>query len=163
MTKPAVENVVRWMLAAWTLGASSFASPTVVHGHWGGNRPHQHDRAITFRVISHSFAPEALQDGHEGGTYLSAADVHQHGRLLLLGAVKYLPMPSEPSGPHDKSPCGWETIIAVSAAQGVRTWSKGLAVDHSGLASLADLSVGCICQSKQHEILVRRCPVFSSV
>ena len=81
---------------------------------------------------------------------LSAVDFHRHGCLVLLGAVTYQPMSGESTNSHEKSPIGWETI-AISAAQGVRTLSKGLAVDHSGLVALTILSISCICESKQCE------------
>ena len=153
MKKLAVENALRWVLAAWTLAASVFVAPTVAHDHPGGCRSHQHDPADCVPDgLSQSFTPEALQNGREGGTCLLAADFHRHGYFLLLGAVKYLPMPSEPASPHSKSPCGWETILVVSSARGLRACSNGVAGDHLQLASPADLSVDCICQSGQHEI-----------
>ena len=154
MNKPVVENALRWMLAAWTLGASSFVAPTVVHSHTGGLRSHRHDLADGAPDgLVRSFLPEALRNGYEGRTCLSAADIHQHGRFLLLGAVKYLPMPSEPVSPHSKSLCGWETILVVSSAQGLRACSNGVAGDHLQSASLAALSVECTCQSGQQEII----------
>ena len=162
MKNVSVENALRWMLAAWMLLATSVTSSTFVHGHSGGNLSHQHDKSDC--TLSHSFAPAAFHDGHDSDVSLSAVDVHRHGCLVLLGAITYQPMPGEPSGSHEKSPSGWETIVAVSAAQGVRTLSKSLAVDHSGLASLAVFSIGCICESKQHETLCAgACPGLSSV
>jgi hypothetical protein len=153
MKKLAVENALRWVLAAWTLAASVFVAPTVAHGHPGGHRSHQHDPADCVADGQwESFTPKALQDGHEGETCLSAADFHRHGYFLLLGAVKYLPIPSEPVSPHSKSLCGWETILVVSSAQGSRASSNGVAGNHSELASLADLSVDCIWQAGQHEM-----------
>jgi len=119
----------------------------------GGVGSHQHDPAdgVPDR-LSQSHTPDAPQNGHEGGTCLPVADFHQHGCFLLLGAVKCLPMPSEPVSPHSKSPCSWETILVVSSPQGLRACSNGVAGDHLQLASLADRSVECICQSGQHEI-----------
>jgi hypothetical protein len=151
MKNASVENGVRWMLAAWMLLATSVTVPTFVHSHSGGNLSHQHDDSVCDR--SHSLAPAALRDCHDGTISLSAVDVHHHGGLALLGAVTHQPMPGEPSGSHEKSPSGLETIVGVSAAQGIRTLTKGLAVDHSGLASSAAYSIGCICESKPHETL----------
>jgi hypothetical protein len=152
MNRPAVENALRWMLAAWTLGASVFVAPTVVHGHVGGRRSHQHHPADCVPDgLSQSFLPEAPRNGYEGRTCLSAADFHRHRSFSLLEAVKYVPMPSEPVSPHGKSPCGWETIPVVSSARGLRACSHGVAGDHLQLASPADLSVECICQSGQHK------------
>jgi len=151
MKNVSVENALRWMLAVWMLLATSVVSSTFVHGHHGGNGTHQHDRfdhAIPWSSVSAVF-----HDDHDGGTSLSAVDVHRHHHhrcLALFGAITCVPMPGEPSGSHETSPSGWEAIVAISAAQGVRTLS-GLTVDHSGLASLAVFSIGCICESKQHE------------
>ena len=116
--------------------ATSVTSSTYVHGHSGGNLSHQHDKSDC--TPSRSFAPAAFCGGYNNDMSLSAVDIHRHGCLMLLGAIAHQPMPGEPSHSHEKSPSGWETI-AVSAAQGVRTLSKGLAVDNSGLASLAVL------------------------
>jgi hypothetical protein len=150
MRNVSVENALRWMLAASMLLTASVASSTFVHGHSGGNLSHQHDSSEC--AHSHSFVPTAFHDSHDGDVSLSAVDVHRHGGFMLLEAITYQPMPGEPSGSHEKSPSHCE-MIAVSAAQGVRTVSKSLAVDHSGLASLAVVSIGCICESKQHETL----------
>ena len=150
MQNVSVENGVRWMLAAWMLLATSVTVPTFVHSHSGGNLSHQHDNSVCER--SHSLASAALRDCHDGTISLSAVDVHRHGGLALLGAITHQPMPGEPSGSHEKSPNGWETIV-ISTAQGVRTLTKGLAVDRSGLASSTVFSMGCICESKQHETL----------
>jgi hypothetical protein len=153
MNRSAVKNALRWMLAAWTLAASVFASSTVAHSHPGGCRSHQHDTAgCVPDGLSHSFTPEALPIGHESGARLLAADFHQHPCLLLPGAVKYLPMPSEPAGPHSNSPWGWETILVVSSAQGLRACSSGVAEDYLQLASLADRLMECTRQSGQHKI-----------
>jgi hypothetical protein len=138
------------MLAAWMLLATSVTSSAYVHGHSGGNLSHQHDSSDC--TLPRSFAPAAFYGGNNNDMSLSAVDTHRHGCLMLLGAITYQPMPGESSGSHEKSPCSWETIV-VSAVQGVRTLSKGLSVDHSGLASLAVLSIGCISESKQHETL----------
>jgi hypothetical protein len=155
MKRRTVEIALRWMLAAWTLGASAFVTPTVAHAHPGGYSPHQHDSADCVPDgLSPSFTPEAPKKGYEGRTCLSAADFHHHGCFLLLGAVGYLPTPSEPVGPHGQLPCGWETILVVSSAQGLRACSNGVAADHLKLASLADISMECICQSGQDAIPV---------
>src|SRR3990170_5269911 len=125
MEKPSVEDALRWMLAAWTLWASVFASPTVVHSHSEGGRPHQHDRSdCPVNGLSHSALPAAGQGDCDRGMSLSATESHRHGFILLLG-VEYLPISGEPTGPQGKSLCGWETIIAVSAAQGIRAHSNG--------------------------------------
>jgi hypothetical protein len=150
MKNTLVENALRWMLAAWMLLATSVTYSAFVHGHSGGDLSHQHDKSDC--TLSHSSAPAAFLGGYDNDVGLSAVDAHRHGCLMLLGAITYHPMPGEPSGSHEKSPSGWETI-AVSAAQGVRTLSKGLAVDHSGPASLAVSSISCICESKQRETL----------
>ena len=150
MKNASVKNVFRWMLAAWMLLATSVTSSTYVHGHNGGNLSHRHDKSDC--TLSRSFTPAAFYGGYNNDVSLSAVDIHRHGCLAVLGAITHQPMPGEPSGSHEKSPSGWETIV-VSAAQGVRTLSKGLAVDHSGPTSLAVLSISCICESKQHENL----------
>jgi hypothetical protein len=147
MRNASVENALRWMLAAWMLLATSVTSSTYVHGHSGGKTAHQHDGADC--TLSRSFVPTTFHDGHDGDVSLSAMDVHRHGCLVLLGAITYQPMSGEPSDPHQKSPCDWDTIVAVSAAQGVRTLSKSLAVDHSGLAAPTVLAIGCVCEAKQ--------------
>lgn len=155
MNKSAVENVLRWMLAAWTLLATTFAFPTFAHSHFDGDRPHGHDRSDCVSAdLPQPSRPGDDQGGYHGGMSLSGADFHEHRCLLLLGAVEYLPITSEPGSSHQKSPCGWETIIAVSAAQGIRACSNGLAVDHLQLASLANRSVDSICPSGQNEIPV---------
>jgi hypothetical protein len=151
MKNVSVENGLRWMLAALMLLATSVTSSTYVHGHSGGNLSHQHDKSGC--TLSRSFAPVAFLGGYNNDVSLSAVDVHRHGCLMLLGTITYQPMSGEPCCSHEKSPSGREMIVTVSAAQGVRTWSKGLTVDHSGLASLAVFSIGCICESKQHETL----------
>jgi hypothetical protein len=151
MKNVSVENALRWMLAAWMLLATSITSSTYVHGHNGGNFAHQHDRFDY--AISYPSVPAAFQDGHDNDLSLSTVDVHGHRCLGLLGTITCLPMPGEPTDSHGKSPIDWETIVAVSATQGARTLVKNLAVDHSGLASLAVFSISCICESKQHETL----------
>jgi len=154
MKKLAVANAMRWMLAAWTLWASSFASPNILHEHPGGGNPHQHDEAdLLSNTHAHSIAHEAVASGCESGGFFSAADLHQHRYLLLLGAVKYLPMPTEPVGRHGDSPCGGETtIVAVSTAPGLRACSNGGVAGHFGLVPLANLAVGCICPSGRREV-----------
>jgi hypothetical protein len=150
MKNVSVENALRWMLAAWMLLATSVTSSTFVHGHSDGNFSHQHDKSDC--TFSRSFAPTAFHDSHNSDVSLSAVDIHRHGYLMLLGAIAHQPVSGEPSGSHEKSPSHCE-MIAVSAAQGVRTLSKNLTVDHSGVACLTVVSIGCICESKQHETL----------
>jgi hypothetical protein len=151
MKNTTVENTLRSLLAAWMLLATSVTSSTFVHGHCGGNLPHQYDKSVC--TLSRSFVPTAFHDGHDNDMSLSAADVHRHRCLILLGAITYQPMPGEPTGSHGKSSSGWETIVAVSAVQSVRTLSKGVALDHCWLESFANLSVGCISPAKQRETL----------
>lgn len=145
----AVENALRWMLAAWMLLATTFPSSTLSHSHFEGDDHHEHGPSD---CISVAFVPGADRGGHHGEMSLAGADHHRHRFLLLLETVEHLPMPSEPASSQEKSPCGWDTIIAVSAAPGIRGHSHGLAVDHSRVASLANRSADCICQSGQREI-----------
>jgi hypothetical protein len=153
MKNRSVENPLRWMLAAWSLLATMLGSSAFVHSHSGGDQPHRHARSAWVpNAPSHPFVPGAAQGSYEGGLCLSAADFHRHGRILLLGAIKYLPTPGEPAIPHGKSPCDWDTIIAVSAAQRTRACSNGVAVGHCELGSLADFCVGCVCPTGQQEI-----------
>jgi hypothetical protein len=151
MKHRSLEYAVRWMLAAWMLLATSITSSAVEHSHSGGYILHQHGDADSTLLCSS--ARGAFHDGHDGDASLSAPVFHRHGGLALLGAVIYLPMPDDSTGAHGNSPSNWETVLAVSTVQSVRTLSKSLAIDHSGLASLAVFSVGCICESKQHEVL----------
>jgi hypothetical protein len=151
MKNVSVKNAFRWILAAWMLLVTSIASLTFVHGHQGGNLSHQHDRSDC--TLSRSFVPTALPGGQDGNMSLSAVEVHRHGCLMLLDAVIYHPVPGEPNGSHGTSPNGLETIVAVSVAQGVRAFSKVVNVDHSGLASLAGVSIDCVCESKQPKSL----------
>jgi hypothetical protein len=148
MKNVSVKNGVRWVLAAWMLLATSVTSSTYVHGHSGGNLSHQHDQSDC--TLSYPVSPATFYDVHDSVAILSADDIHRHGCLTLLGAITYQPAPDKPCCSHEKS---LDTIVAVSTGQSVRTLSKGLAVDHSGLASLAVLSISCICESKQHETL----------
>lgn len=153
MNKLTVESTLRWVLAAWTLLATTLVSPTVVHSHFEGYRPHGHDRSDSISVgLLQPSRSGGDQGGYRRGISLSGADCHEHRYLLLVGAVEYLPVSGEPGSSHQKSQCGWETILAVSAAPGMRACSNGLAVDQLQLASLANRSVDCICQSGQHEI-----------
>lgn len=149
--KNTVENAFRCMLAALMLLATSVTSSTIVHGHNGGNLSHQHDQ--TDSAILQSCIPTVFHNSHDAGTNLSNANVHLHGCLLLLGKVTFLQTPSEPSGSHEKSPCCWETIVAVPSALRVCTLSKGVTIDHSRLASFTCASIEYICQSNQHENL----------
>jgi hypothetical protein len=147
MKDVSVENALRWMLAAWMLLATSVTSSTCVHGHSGGNLSHQHDDSGC--ALSQPLVLAPCHDAHDSDTTLSPVDVHRHGCLVLLGAITYQPVSGEPSRSHEKAPGGWETIVAVPAAQSVRTLSKNLATNHSVPASLAVLSVGCVCEAKQ--------------
>jgi hypothetical protein len=147
MKNGSVENALRWMLAASMLLATSVTSSTFVHGHSGGNVAHQHGSSD--HTLPHSLALTAYHDGHDSDMSVSAVDVHRHGCLTLLGAVTYMPTPNEPGGSHGQSSCAWKTIVAVSAAQGVRAFSKVAAIDCLGLASCASVSIGCVCESKQ--------------
>jgi hypothetical protein len=89
-------------------------------------------------------------DGHDDDTVsLSAVDVHRHGCLVLLGTITYQSVPNGSSGSAEKPPCGWETIVAVPAVQGVRALSKGLTADHCALAAPTILAIGCVCEVKQ--------------
>jgi hypothetical protein len=151
MKNVSVENVLRWMLAAWMLLATSVTYSTYVHGHSGGNLAHGHGKSDC--TLSRSFAQAAFFGGYNNDVSLSAVDIHRHGWLMLLGAIAHQPMPGEPSDSHEKAPNGWETIVAISGAQSARTLAKGLTVDHSGLASLAVFSISCIGESKQRETL----------
>ena len=145
-----VNNVFRWMLAAWMLLATSITSSTFVHGHSGGNVPHQHDGSDC--TLPHSFQPTSFYGGHDDDARVCVVDLHRHGCLTLLGAIASLPTPGEPTGSHGRAPSGWETILAVSAVQSVRTLSKGVALDHCWLESFANFSVGCISPAEQREI-----------
>ena len=151
MKSRSVENPIRWMLAAWMLAATSITSSTFVHGHSDGSLSHQHDSRDY--APSHSLAPTAFHDDHESNLSLSAADVHRHGSFGLLGTITYHPIPGERSGSHEKSSNGLETIVTVSSAQGARALSKGLAVDHSGLAVGAIILTNRVSESQQHETL----------
>lgn len=148
MKNTSVENVVRWMLAAWMLLATSVTSSTYMHGHSDGNLSHQHDASDG--TLFRSFAPAASYGDHNTDVSLAAVDTHRHGCLVLLGTIAHQPMPCEPSDSHEKSPSGLETIVGVSTAQGGRILSKNLAVDHSGPTPLGVISTDCICESKQH-------------
>jgi hypothetical protein len=150
MRKALVENALRWMLAAWMLLATSFTSSTYVHGHSGGNLSHQHDRHDS--TFSHSSVPTTFHDDHDSHPMLSAADVHRHGCVVLLGAIAYQPVSDKSSSSQEKLPCSWETLVVVSAAHGVRNLSKTLAIDQSALALAATISIGSVCELKQHEL-----------
>jgi hypothetical protein len=127
--------------------ATSVTSSTYVHGHSGGNLSHQHDGHDW--ALSYSTVPTAFHEGHDSHMLLSAADVHRHGCVVLLGAIAYQPVSDKSSSSHEKLPCSWETLAVVSAAHNVRTLSKSLAVDHFGLVSIADVAIGFVCESKQ--------------
>jgi len=143
MRSVSVKNAFRWMLAAWMLVATSVASSTYVHGHSGGNLAHQHDEYD--HAGSHPLMSVSVHDGHDDDIVgLSAVDVHRHGCLVLLGTITYQSMPDGTSGSSEKQPCGWDTIVAVSAAQGVRALSKGLTADHCALAAPTILAIGCV-------------------
>ena len=156
MKKLAVENALRWVLAAWTLGVSVLAPATVVHRHSGGNNPHQHcqpDHAPDASSYS-SFVPGALPKSYEGGACPLTADLHKHPGLLLLGAVKHLPVPIEPVSPDGKSPGGWETISTILSARSFRACSASTftLADDFGLVPVADFAVGCVCSKEQREV-----------
>lgn len=133
------------------LVATSVASSTYVHGHSGGNLAHQHDEYD--HAGSHPLMPVPVHDDYDGHdddfVGLSAVDVHRHGCLVLLGTIAYQSTPDGSSGSPEKHPCGWDTIVAVSAAQGVRALSKGLTADHCALAAPTILAIGCVCEAKQ--------------
>src|SRR3972149_4456834 len=147
-----VDKTLRCMLAAWTLLATMIASSTYEHRHVDGDRPHQHDKFdCVHNKLSNSTQPEFGQT-YKRGSCLSTTDFHQHECLLLLGAIDYLPMSSEPASQDGKSPCSWETIIAVSVARGIRADLNRVATDYLVLESFADISMGCICQPEQQEL-----------
>lgn len=153
MKKLADENALRWVLAAWTLGVSVFASSTVMHRHSGGDNPHRHCHSDDAPdAWSYSFVPVDLSKGYEGGTYPLAADLHKHAGLLLPGAVKYLPLPSEPVSPSGRSPGGWETITTILSARGLRAGSASAVADDFELVPVADFSVGCVCSTEHREV-----------
>jgi len=150
MISRAIENLIRWTLAAWMLAATSATSSTFVHGHSDGGRFHRHDSHDYAR--SQSLPSDAIHDDHDSNLSLSAADVHRHGCLGLLGVITCHSVPAEPSGSPEKSSSGMYTIVAVSLfSQTARTLSKGLATDHSLLAAVAVILTGCVGESKQHE------------
>jgi hypothetical protein len=152
MKKHSVENALRCMLAAWMLLATASASSTFAHSHFDGDRPHGHEQFDCVPAdLPQLPRPGDDQGGHRGSLSLSDADFHQHWYLLLFG-VEYQPVPSELGSSREKSPCGWETIIAVSTAQGKRASSIGVGVDYLQLTSLANRFVDCVCQPGQHEI-----------
>jgi hypothetical protein len=150
MNKLAVRSPV-WMLAAWSLLAPAFVSPTLAHSHFAGDRPHGHTRPDCISVDPRQPSESGDNRIGHGRLSLSEADLHWHRYLLWLGAVEYLPGSTEPGSPEPKSPspCDWETTIAVSAAQGIRASSTGLAVDHVQLASRF---AECVYPSGRHEI-----------
>ena len=157
MNKLAIENALRWVLAAWTLMVSVFAPSTVVHRHSGGNIPHQHyqsDRAPD--ASSYSLAPRPFPEGYEGWTCPLPADLHKHPGLFLLGAVKHLPATSQPVNSNDESSGGWETYSTILSARGLRTGSANAAADDFDLVPVADLCAGYICSNEQREV-----PAFS--
>lgn len=131
-----VEDAFRWMLAACMLLATSVASSTFVHRHTGGNVAHRH--GTPNGALAH-----ALHDDHDEDAGLHAGSVHCHGRIGLLGAVTHHAMPEGPCGSHEKSPCDWQAVVA-SVAHGIRTLSKGLAIDHSVPASAAIISMDSV-------------------
>lgn len=149
MKRITIENTFRWMLAAWMLLATSVTSSTYVHGHSGGNLSHQHDTHDS--TPSHSSVPPTLHDGHDSHMILSATDVHRHGCVVLLGAIAYQPVSDKSSSSQEKLPCSWEMLVVVSAAHDVRNLSKTLAIDQSALALTATISIGSVCELKQHE------------
>lgn len=150
MRNTSAENALRCLLVALMLLATSVTHSTYVHGHSGGNHSHEHSGANDH---TRSQLPVTSHDGNETSVCLSADEVHRHQCLALLGAITYKSLPGRQTDSHDKSTCCGTPIVAVSASHSVRSLSKSPAVDHSGLASLAVLSISCICESKQHETL----------
>lgn len=149
MNNRMAENTFRCLLAAWMLVATSTMSSTYVHGHNGGNVSHQHDSCES--TLPHSTATAAFHNDHDSSIYVghSARDVHRHGGLVLLGAFAYQPLSDKSSDSQDKSPIGWQTILVVSTAQGMRGLSKSLPFETPGVVPIADVPTGCVCQSKQ--------------
>lgn len=148
MKHTTVENVVRWVLAALMLLATSVTSSTFVHEHTSGNLAHGHGAADC--TLTQTSSPTAFHDNHDARVGLSTADVHRHGYFILLGAVDYVPMSGDTSGPHEKSSGGLETLVGVSTAN-VRSLSKTQAADHVGMISIASTSIDGACASKQPE------------
>jgi hypothetical protein len=147
MKKGPVKKILRWLLAAWTLLAMSGPSWTYVHSHAGGDVSHRHDESSL--TISHQPSPSTLHDDHHDAVGATAADIHRHGRLTLLGGMTHDPVPSGPSHSHEGAPTRWETIVTVSAAQGGRTLSKVLTVDSFSPLSLPAVAGGSFGESKQ--------------
>jgi hypothetical protein len=151
MKRLTVENTFRWLLAAWMLVATSVASSTYMHSHSGGSLAHQHDEYD--HAASHPVMPVPVHGDHDGHDHdivsLSAVDVHRHGFLAMLGTITYQSVPDGSSGSSERQPYGWDTIVAVSAVQGVRAMSKSVASDHCSLAAPTVLAIGCVCEVKQ--------------
>jgi len=116
------KDVVRWLLAAWMLLATSMSSVSFVHSHRGGHLTHRH--GASDHAICGPLAPEGVGEDHDAGASLSAVNVHHHGFVTLLGGVTCLPRPSGPTAPQEKSPCNWCCWAAtVWAVQVVRAGS----------------------------------------
>jgi hypothetical protein len=147
-TRP-VQIVTRCLLAAWMLAATWGTSSTYLHSHDGGGLAHQHDEHGS--AISHDLTPASPHHECEGDTIPAAPSVHRHGCLVLLGALAYQPVPERSSDSHQRHSCGWETVVAISNAQSVRSPSKSLAASCWGLAVLAALPVGCVCETRRPE------------
>jgi hypothetical protein len=146
MRRVRVENGFRLMLAAWMLVATSITSSTYVHAHSGGKVAHQHDGDDCHRA-DFSATATCNDDLYTCPVDSSSVDSHRHGCLTLLGTITYHSIPDRGSGSHEKKPCGWETIVAVSAAQTIRAPSKSLLGSYVGLVSQAILSTCCVCDS----------------
>lgn len=153
MKNLAVENALRWVLAAWTLGVSVFAPTTVVHRHFGGQSPHEHscfDPAP--EATLYSCEPVDLCKGLEFTAFSLPTDLHKHPGFLLLGTVKHVPMPGESNGPDGKSPGGWETISTALSSRCLRVSATSSWADDFELAPVADFCAGCASIREHHEV-----------
>ena len=98
-----IENGLRVLLAGSLLAATTLATPSVVHSHWGGQRPHDHDPGE--RILSQSAQRHTHRAGpdhrhHEHHTVPAADDLHEHVYVAFLGCTIPLPEPAEPDGSH---------------------------------------------------------------
>jgi hypothetical protein len=156
MKNTSVENALRCLLAALMLLATSATHSTYVHGHSGGNRSHEHDGPDCF---TRSQLPVTPYDGNATSVCLSADDIHRHQCFALFGSITYKSASGEQTDSHGKSTCCGTSVIAVSACHSVRGLSKNLTADHGGLISVANISSGCVCESKQPESFAGIAPV----
>ena len=146
MKLSAANSIVRWTLTAWMLWVSAFAIPPIVHRHEGGDRPHQHGPAVRSGVDSLSSPGlESPANGDIIATIAPSADLHQHGGILLPGAIRHEPVPSELGRSNGTTPCGWETALtAVTTFPGPRAgWLGGRWASRS-VASARALCVTCL-------------------